>query len=154
MEEKTDKIENVASGNAPEVKKETSAQGGNDFFAKLPLIGAISVLVIAGLVFLFVKLGPEVTGQVRDISLIVFALESIVTVTALVVLVVQTARLVNFLKHEVAPILTTTQKTAKKFSGTVSFLCENAVEPTVKAASTMSGVKSAASGVLSIFKRK
>ena len=75
------------------------------------------------------------------------------TVTALVVLSVQTARLINFLKYEVQPILKTTDKTVKKLSGTVSFLCDNAVEPAVKASSTISGIKSAANGVLGLFKK-
>ena len=82
-----------------------------------------------------------------------FVLESIVTLTALVVLVVQAARLINFLKYDVDPILKTTDKTVKKLSGTVSFLCDNAVEPTVKASSTISGIKNAADGVLGLFKK-
>ena len=121
--------------------------------SKIPLIIAAAVLVIAGLIYLFIRLSPETTGKIRDISLILFVIDSAVTVTALVVLIAELAKLVNFLKYEVQPILTTTKKTVNKFSGTVSFLCDNAVEPTVNAVSTMSGIKNAASGVLSIFKK-
>ena len=85
--------------------------------------------------------------------LVIYVLESIVSLTALVVLIVQITKLVNFLKYELHPILDNTQKTVKKFSGTVSFLCENAVEPTINAASTVSGIKNAANSVLSIFKK-
>ena len=120
----------------------------------IPLIIAVIVLVLAGLIYLFIRLGPETTGTIRDITLIVYVLESAVTVTALVVLCIQLARLVNFLKYEIAPILKTTEKTVKKISGTVSFLSENAVEPIVDAASTVSGIKNAASGFLSLFKNK
>ena len=85
--------------------------------------------------------------------LVIFVLESVVTVTAVTVLCINTAKLMNFLKYEVEPILNTTGKTVKKFSGTVSFLCEDAVEPVVSAASTISGIKSAANTIVSLFKR-
>ncbi len=120
---------------------------------KLPLIIAAVCLVLAGLIWLFVWLDAETTGRIRDTMLIIYVLESIVSLTALVVLIVQITKLVNFLKYELHPILDTTQKTVKKFSGTVSFLCENAVEPTINAASTVSGIKNAANSVLSIFKK-
>ena len=120
---------------------------------KIPLIIAAVCLVLAGLIWLFVWLDAETTGRIRDTMLIIYVLESIVSLTALVVLIVQITKLVNFLKYELHPILDTTQKTVKKFSGTVSFLCENAVEPTINAASTVSGIKNAANSVLSIFKK-
>ena len=120
---------------------------------KIPLIIAAVCLVLAGLIWLFVWLDAETTGRIRDTMLIIYVLESIVSLTALVVLIVQITKLVNFLKYELHPIFDTTQKTVKKFSGTVSFLCENAVEPTINAASTVSGIKNAANSVLSIFKK-
>lgn len=110
------------------------------------------ILVLAGLIYLFIHLGPEVTGQIRDVTLIITALEFIITTTAFVVLCVQAAKLVNFLKYEISPILKTTEKTAKKLYGTASFLSDAAVEPTIEAASTVSGIKKAADTILSIFK--
>ncbi len=138
----------AGSAEAKTAKKEEKASG-----SKIPLIIAGIILVLAALVFLFIKLSPETIGRIRDITLIIYALASIVTIAALVVFVIQAARFVNFLKYEISPILHTTDKTVKKLSGTVSFLCENAVEPTVKAASTLSGVKSTANSILSIFKK-
>ena len=44
-------------------------------------------------------------------------------------------------------------KIREKLSGTVSFMCDNTVEPAINAASTVSGVKRAANSVLSIFKK-
>ena len=121
--------------------------------SKLWLIIAVVCLVLAGLIWLFVWLDAETTGRIRDTMLVIYVIESIVSLTALVILIVQITKLVNFLKYELSPILGTTQKTVKKFSGTVSFLCENAVEPTINAASTMSGIKNAANSVLGIFKK-
>lgn len=121
--------------------------------SKIPLIIAAVLIILAGLTALFIWLGPETTGMIRDIMLVIFVLESVVTVTAVTVLCINTAKLMNFLKYEVEPILNTTGKTVKKFSGTVSFLCEDAVEPVVSAASTISGIKSAANTIVSLFKR-
>ncbi len=136
---------------AAEQKPVKTAESGSN--SKIPLIIAAAVMIFAGLVCLFILLNTETTEKIRDISVILFVVESVITTAAIVVLAVQLARLLNFLKYELSPILKTTQKTAKKFSGTVSFLCDSAVEPTVKAASTISGIRSAADGVLSLFKK-
>ena len=153
MEEEKKQTAGVQNTNASE---KTSVEVTNDEKSggsKLPLIIIIVLLVLAALIWLFIWLGPETTGMIRDIMLIIFALESVITVAAITVLCVNTAKLVNFLKYQVEPILSTTGKTVKKLSGTVSFLCDNAVEPTLEAASTLSGIKNAANGILSIFKK-
>ncbi len=149
-EQKRDSITGTEQVKSENLKTQKNDNGTG---SKIPLVIAGIILAIAGLIYLFIKLGPDTTGRIRDISLIIFALESVVTAAALVVLVVQTARFVNFLKYEILPILNTTDKTVKKLSGTVSFLCESAVEPTVKAASTISGIKDTANSILSIFKK-
>ena len=136
---------------AAEEKPIKTAESGSN--SKIPMIITAAVLIFAGLVWLFIRLNTETTEMIRDISVILFVVESVITTAATVVLAVQLARLLIFLKYELNPILKTTQKTAKKFSGTVSFLCDSAVEPTVKAASTISGIRSAANGVLSMFKK-
>ena len=130
---------------APENKKGSGS--------KIQLIIAAVVLVLAALVYLFIRLDTETTGKIRDITLIIFALESVVTAVAVVVLCVQLAKFVSFLKYEIEPILHTTDKTFKKISGTVSFLSENAVKPAMDAASTVSGIRNAADGILSVFKK-
>ena len=142
--EKTAAAEKTTVGTAQNTQKSEN---------KLPLIIAAVVIVLVGLICLFVWLDAETTGRIRDTMLVIYVLESIVSLTALVVLIVQITKLVNFLKYELHPILDTTQKTVNKISGTVSFLCENAVEPTINSASTVSGIKNAANSVLSIFKK-
>ena len=71
---------------------------------KIPLIIAAVCLVLAGLIWLFVWLDAETTGRIRDTMLIIYVLESIVSLTALVVLIVQITKLVNFLKYELHPM--------------------------------------------------
>ena len=149
MEEQTKQSASEAEKINPSAEVKTENKSGS----KIPLIIAAVILVLAGLVYLFIRLSSETTGKIRDITLIIFALESVVTTAAVVVLCVQLAKLMNFLKYDISPILDTTSKTVKKFSGTVSFLCDSAVEPTVKAVSTISGVINAANSVLSVFKK-
>ena len=151
MEEVNNNSNTAAQANASKGEV-VNAQENNDN-SKIPLIVGAIVLVLAGLVYLFIRLGPTVTGEIRDIMLIVYALSTLVAVTALAVLCVNVVKLVLFLKNEINPILKNTDKTVRKLSGTVSFLCDNAVEPTINTASTISGIKNAANGILSIFKK-
>ncbi len=150
LENNTNENKASAEKTAAAAPKTGSSTANN---SRVPWIIAAVCLVLAGLIWLFVILDPETTGKIRDTMIVIYVLETIVTVTALAVLVVQLAKLVNFLRYEIEPILNTTGKTVKKFSGTVSFLCENAVEPTVNAASTISGIKNAVNGIFSIFKK-
>ena len=116
MEEQTKQSASEAEKINPSAEVKTENKSGS----KIPLIIAAVILVLAGLVYLFIRLSSETTGKIRDITLIIFALESVVTTAAIVVLCVQLAKLVNFLKYDISPILDTTSKTVKKFSGTVS----------------------------------
>ncbi|HEY3474523.1 MAG TPA: hypothetical protein VGK56_07920, partial [Anaerolineales bacterium] len=72
------------------------------------------------------------TDRIRDVFIIVVALESLVIGIALIILIVQLASLINLLQNEVRPILNTTSETVNNLRGTVEFLGENAVEPVIK----------------------
>lgn len=148
--EGTEKIKTASEGKTNPAERKNA---GNNSNTKVILIIAAVILVLAGLVYLFIRLGPETTGSVRDIMLIIYVLESVITVTAITVLCINIAKLVNFLKYEIKPILSTTGKTVKKISGTVSFLCDDAVEPVVDTVSTISGIKNAANTFVSLFKK-
>ena len=64
--------------------------------------------------------------------IIVLALEFAVIGLALVILLIQLARLINLLQNEIQPILESTNETANTLRGTATFLSENMVEPVVK----------------------
>ncbi len=145
-----EQVKQTPSGAEPVINTAQNENKSND--SKIIMIIAGVILLLAGLIYLFIRLGHEITGQVRDVTLIITALEFIITTIAFVVLCIQAAKLVNFLKYEISPILKTTEKAAKKIYGTASFLSDAAVEPTIEAASTVSGIKKAADTILSIFK--
>ncbi|NOH02440.1 MAG: hypothetical protein HND47_11045 [Chloroflexi bacterium] len=106
--------------------------------------------IIAGIVLLAALLGvaiyfllkPETpTDKIRDVFIIVVALETLVIGVALIVLVVQLASLINLLQNEVRPILHATSETVNTLRGTAEFLGENVVEPVIKLNGYLAGLK-------------
>lgn len=96
------------------------------------VIGVIVLLVLLGVAIFFLLQPTTPTDKIRDVFIIVVALETLVIGVALIVLIVQLASLINLLQNEVKPILTATTDTVNTLRGTVEFLSENAVEPVVK----------------------
>lgn len=104
----------------------------------------IAVVVLALLVtgiFFLSRAGAETTGQVRDIFIILIALESLVIGAALVILVVQIAALINLLQNEIKPILESTTETINTLKGTSTFLSDNLTQPVIKLNGSLAGVK-------------
>jgi len=103
-------------------------------------IGA--VIILAALIFAIVLLlQPSTpTDRIRDVFIIVVALESLVIGVALIVLIVQLASLINLLQNEVRPILNATNETVNTLRGTAEFLGENVVEPVIKLNGYLAGI--------------
>ncbi len=106
--------------------------------------------IIAGIVFILILLAVAVyfllqpatpTDKIRDVFIIVVAVESLVIGVALIVLIVQLASLINLLQNEIGPILNATSETVNTLRGTVEFLGENVVEPVVKLNGYLAGLR-------------
>lgn len=104
------------------------------------VIGAVILLVLLGAAIYFLLQPATPTDKIRDIFIIVVALESLVIGVALVVLIVQMASLINLLQNEVRPILKATNDTVNNLRGTAEFLGENVVEPVIKMNGYMAGL--------------
>jgi O-antigen/teichoic acid export membrane protein len=104
------------------------------------IIGAVIILGI--LIFaIYLLLQPATpTDRIRDVFIIVVALESLVIGVALIILIVQLASLINLLQNEVRPILTATSETVNNLRGTAEFLGENVVEPVIKLNGYLAGM--------------
>ncbi len=109
----------------------------------------ITATVIAGIVVFLALLGVAIffllqpatpKDKIRDVFIIVVALESLVIGVALIVLVVQLASLINLLQNEVRPILHATNETVNTLRGTAEFLGENVVEPVIKLNGYLAGL--------------
>lgn len=106
------------------------------------VIAAIVILVAILGVAIYFLLQPETpTDKIRDVFIIVVALETLVIGVALIVLVVQLASLINLLQNEVRPILQATTETVNTLRGTAEFLGENVVEPVIKLNGYLAGLK-------------
>jgi hypothetical protein len=103
-------------------------------------VGVIIILafLVGGVIYLLQPASP--TDKIRDVFIIVVALESLVIGVALIVLVVQLASLINLLQNEVKPILKATTDTVNNLRGTAEFLGENVVEPVIKLNGYLAGL--------------
>jgi hypothetical protein len=104
------------------------------------VIGTIVLLALLGLAIYFLLQPATPTDKIRDIFIIVVALESLIIGVALIVLIVQLASLINLLQNEVKPILNATNETVNTLRGTAEFLGENVVEPVIKLNGYLAGL--------------
>jgi hypothetical protein len=104
------------------------------------IIGAVIFLVLLGVAIYFLLQPATPTDKIRDIFIIIVALESLIIGVALIVLVTQLASLINLLQNEVRPILKATNDTVNNLRGTAEFLGENVVEPVVKLNGYLAGL--------------
>ena len=80
-------------------------------------------------------------GDVRDVFIILLALESLIVVGLLIWLILELRGLTNLLKNEIKPILTSAQETVSTVRGTTNFVSNNMVAPIIKAQSYMAGFR-------------
>ena len=127
---------------------DTSDATANGFNVRLwSILGALFLLVlIAGVVLAIIAMvqNPATTENIRDIVIIFIAIESLLIGVALIVLVIQLARLTDLLVNEVKPILDSTNETLGTIRGTTRFLSENLVRPVVKVNSSFAALRRAA----------
>lgn len=86
---------------------------------------------------------------IRDIAIIVLAVESLIVGALLIVLIVQLRGLTRMLEEEVQPILESARETATTVRGTTVFVSDTFVKPLISAA----GYASAANRVISVLAR-
>ena len=96
------------------------------------IVVGLILLALAIWVVVFWVSNPAQAATWRDIFIIGMALESFVIGAALIVLIAQLAVLTNLLKHEIRPILESTNETVNTVRGTALFVSENLTEPIIK----------------------
>ena|SRR5688572_5876196 len=106
------------------------------------IIAIIVVVVISiiGFIIYLMQAGTP-TDKIRDVFIIIMALESLVIGVAMIVLIVQLASLINLIQNEVRPILNATNETVNTLRGTAEFLGENVVEPVIKLNGYLAGLR-------------
>ena len=81
------------------------------------------------------------SATIRDIAIIIIAIESIVIAGLLIVLVVQLMRLVRMIKTEIKPILDDAKATTQTARGTTVFVSEHVSDPVIRANRTVAKVR-------------
>ena len=104
------------------------------------IVGAVILVILLG-VSIYLLLQPATpTDRIRDVFIIVVALESLVIGVAMIVLIMQLASLINLLQNEIRPILHATNETVNTLRGTAEFLGDNVVEPVIKLNGYLAGL--------------
>jgi len=118
---------------------------------QIALIG-IAVVIIALLIVMgyFLYSAPGPTKTIRDISIIILALESIIVLLLLGVVIGMLWWLIQTLERQITPILESTKETVNTMNetvntvrGTAAFVSDSVVSPIIEVRSYMHGVKSA-----------
>ena len=80
-------------------------------------------------------------GDVRDVFIILLALESLIVVGLLIWLILELRGLTRLLRDEIRPILSSAQETVSTVRGTTTFVSRNLVAPIIKVQGYMAGVR-------------
>ncbi|MCG2767639.1 MAG: hypothetical protein ABIK79_04455 [Chloroflexota bacterium] len=92
-------------------------------------------------------------ATVRDVAIILLAVESLIIGVLLSVLLWQLRNLSRMLEEEVKPLLDSANETVGTVRGTSTFLSETVVSPVVRIISTVTGLRRGL-GVLSGIRRR
>jgi membrane protein implicated in regulation of membrane protease activity len=146
----TNEIEQIPVENPPEPKQENRRTA--------IILGVILFLVLAGtitaLVFLLHPNTDEAyVARLRDVFIIIMAFESVLISAVLVLLILQLARLINLLQHEIKPILDSTNETVSTLRGTTTFISDHLSEPIIKLNEYLAGISRLVE-ILGLGKRK
>ena len=107
----------------------------------LILAAVLIVAILIAAIVLLMRADSETTARVRDVFIIIVALQSLVIGVALVILMVQLATLINLLNNEIRPILQSTNDTVNTIKGTMVFLSDNLSEPVIKLNEYLAGLQ-------------
>ena len=118
------------------------------------LVVGILILVGAGFIVSYLLQPETPTETLRDIFIILLTFEFMLLGFALVILMIQLARLINLLQNEIQPILESTSEAANTLRGTASFLSQNLVGPVMKVNSTIAAFRRAANMLNFVKKNK
>ncbi len=157
MAEQSEQVEPVAL--LPEPSPEEEARDTNVTRTIIWVVGALVALLVIGfvvaLVLALVSPGAAAGVQiVRDFFIIALALEGMLMGAALIILILQIARLTNLLQNEIKPILEQTNDTVRTVKGTANFVSRNVAEPVIKASGFVAWLGALLSELLGIFRTR
>jgi hypothetical protein len=82
-----------------------------------------------------------ISATLRDIAIIIVAVETIIINGLLILLIWQIWRLIKMIREEIKPILEDTKDTIGTVRGTADFVSSNVVDPVVKTSGKIAGFR-------------
>jgi len=80
-------------------------------------------------------------GTVRDVAIVLLAVESLAIGILLAVMLLQLRALIKMLREEVAPLLDSAGETAQRLKGTVGLVTDTVVTPLIRVSSWAAGAR-------------
>jgi hypothetical protein len=117
----------------------------------LVVVGIVVLLLVIAL-FYGLATHPFFTSILRDISIIVLALVTVIIGLFLIVLIFQLQSLISLLRYEIKPILDSANETVNTVRGTTTFVSDSVVTPMIRVASFASGVGRAVATMSLLFR--
>jgi hypothetical protein len=103
-------------------------------------IGVVLAFIIVLVVLAFMLNNPATTESLRDIAIIVLALQTQVILIMLGILIYQLVVLIQMLRDDVKPMMESTQETLNTVKGTAVFVSERVTKPAISASSYFTGI--------------
>jgi hypothetical protein len=105
------------------------------------LLGVILIAaVFIGVVYYLLQ-ETTPTSTIRDILIIFMAFELSIIGFTVILLIIQTARLINLFQNEIKPLLEAANETMGTLRGTAVFLGDTLVQPVIKVNSYLAGFR-------------
>lgn len=131
------------SDNGRDVSAEEAEPSGRRQSLWMALAAVLVLALAVGATFAVFALvrNPAQAEAIRDIVIIFMGAESLLLGLALIILMIQLARLTALLQDEVRPMLRSTNDTIDTLRGTTRFLSDNLVSPVIRANGAAAAVR-------------
>lgn len=108
------------------------------------VLGLVVGIALTAIVAVFWREGvADFSANLRDVTLILLALESLVVGGLMIVLIWQVYQLVKLLRTEVIPLLNTTTETVNQLKNTSVFVTQSVAAPIITLRGAAAGVREA-----------
>lgn len=127
---------------------EGTAEGSGGGMSRWIMIGVGGFIGVIVVLFAIAIIGGIADSEgvanffriLRDLFIVILALQSILIAIALVILIMQISTLINILSSEVKPIIEEAQETVSTARDTTEFISRNVATPVIRITSTAVGV--------------
>ncbi len=111
------------------------------------VVAAIALMVLIILTIAFLLNNPPVALAVRNLLIIVVAVQILILDIITIVLLLQVVKLLRYLIEELVPVVNSLQETVGTVRGTTTFMSDTIVNPAIEAASKVAGIRGSLNAV-------